>query len=111
MTNEILSKGNITTIATWIAIGITMLIAYFGIEFDATPFIPVLSGLITLGIAIYSSKHPNTLGFLGNDENDASAQVDADELVQSIQDLIEKYDANSTIEVEVEEDVVDGDVC
>ncbi len=107
MTN-LLTKGNITTIATWIAIGISGLIAYFGIEFDLTPFIPVISIIITLGIAIYSSKHPNTLKFLGNDEQTVTVNVDGEMLAQTIQDLIDQYGANSTINVEHEE-VVDGD--
>ena len=107
MTN-LLTKGNITTIATWIAIGISGLIAYFGIEFDLTPFIPVISIIITLGIAIYSSKHPNTLKFLGNDEDTIAVNVNEEMLAQTIQELIDRYNTDSTVNVEVEE-VVDDD--
>lgn len=103
MTNELLSKGNITTIATWLAIALTALISYFGIEFDLTPFIPMIAALITLLIAIYSSKHPNTFGFLGNDGDSVSVTVDSEALAESIQELIDKYNANATIDVEVDE--------
>lgn len=109
MTNELLSKGNITTIATWLAIALTALISYFGIEFDLTPFIPMIAALITLLIAVYSSKHPNTFGFLGNDDS-ISVTVDSEELAESIQELIDKYNANATIDVEVDEtDEIDED--
>ena len=108
MTNQLLTKGNITTIATWIAIAISAIIAYFGIEFDFTPFIPVIAFIITLIIAVYSSKHPNTFGFLGNDEETIDLNVDGELLAQTIQELIDKYNANSTIDVEVDE-VVDDD--
>lgn len=111
MTNQLLTKGNITTLATWIAIGITALIAYFGIELDLTPFIPVIAGLITLVIAIYSSKHPNTFAFLGNDGDSTTITINTEDLAESIQELIDKYNANSTIDVEVDEtDDSDGGV-
>lgn len=96
MTN-LLSKGNITTIATWIAIGITMLLSYFGVEFDLTPLIPIIAGLITLGIAIYSSKHPNTFDFLGNGVGDTPVEVtvDTDAIIQAIQEYIDEYSTES----------------
>lgn len=104
MTNQLLSKGNITTLATWIAIGITALIGYFGIKLDLTPFIPAIAGLITLVIAVYSSKHPNTFAFFGNDQDEVSISFDAEDLEQTIQELMDKYNANSTIDVEPEEE-------
>lgn len=74
MTNEILQKNNISTIATWIAITITAILTYLGYTVDYQTLLPVISAVITLAIAIWSSKHPNTLNILGNgDENDGGA--------------------------------------
>lgn len=110
MTTNLLTKGNITTLATWIAIGITTLVAVFGVELDLTPYIPLIAGLITIGIAVYSSKHPNTFAFLGNDGEAVTVNVDTEMLAETIQDLMDKYNANSTVDVEIEEaDDEDGD--
>ena len=69
MANEYLTKENISTIATWTAILITMILSYFGITYDYNALIPVTSGIITLIIAIWSSKNPNNLAILGNQPN------------------------------------------
>lgn len=61
-----MDTGNISTIATWLAIAITALLSYFGIEYDYNALIPVVTGIITLIIAIWSSKNPNTFEWLGN---------------------------------------------
>ena len=61
-----LTTGNISTIATWTAILITGLLAYFGIEIDMNALIPLIAAVITFVIAIWSSKNPNELAILGN---------------------------------------------
>lgn len=68
MTNEntIYTIGNISTIATWISLTITVILSYFGVVIDQATLLPVVSGLITIIIAIWSSKNPNTFAFLGN---------------------------------------------
>ena len=62
-----MQENNISTYATWIAIAITGILSYFGIQYDYNALIPVISGIITLIIAIWSSKNPNTLKCFGND--------------------------------------------
>lgn len=62
-----MQENNISTYATWIAIAITGILSYFGIEYDYNALIPVIAGIITLIIAIWSSKNPNTIKWLGND--------------------------------------------
>lgn len=64
--NTICTIGNISTIATWISLTITVILSYFGVVIDQATILPVVSGLITIIISIWSSKNPNTLGFLGN---------------------------------------------
>ena len=73
------TKENISTYATWIAIAITAILSYFGIEYDYTALIPVIAGIITLAIAIWSSKNPNKIKWLGN--SDDPVTVDAEEPV------------------------------
>ena len=68
MTNEN-TIGNLSTIATWISISITIILSYFGVIIDQATILPVVSGLITIIISIWSSKNPNTLKFLGNQTN------------------------------------------
>ena len=57
---------NISTIATFIAICLTTILAYFGYTVDQAQATTVIMGVITLIIAIWSSKNPNTLAILGN---------------------------------------------
>jgi len=69
MTNEnnnLYTTGNISTIATWLAMLITVILSYFGVVIDQATLLPVVSGLITIIIAIWSSRNPNTFAFLGN---------------------------------------------
>lgn len=66
MTNKYLQTNNISTIATWLAITITAILSYFGFTVDQATLLPVISGVITLIIAIWSSKNPNDLNELGN---------------------------------------------
>ena len=72
-----METNNISTIATFAAIIITTGLAYFGYTVDQAQLTTVLCGVITLIIAIWSSKNPNTLAVLGNNK----PQVDADEPV------------------------------
>ena len=61
-----LNTANISTIATWIAIIITGILAYFGIELDLNALVPLIAAIITFIIAIWSSKNPNEIEALGN---------------------------------------------
>ena len=61
-----METNNISTIATFAAIIITTILAYFGYTVDQAQLATVLMSIITLVIAIWSSKNPNTLELLGN---------------------------------------------
>ena len=61
-----METNNISTIATFIAICLTTILAYFGYTVDQAQATTVIMGVITLIIAIWSSKNPNTLKCLGN---------------------------------------------
>lgn len=69
--------NNISTIATFIAICLTGILAYFGYEVDQAQLATVVMSVITLIIAIWSSKNPNTIKWLGN----APAPVASEETV------------------------------
>ena len=70
-----MDTNNISTIATFLAICITGLLAYFGYTVDQAQMASVLMSVITLIIAIWSSKNPNTFACLGN----APETIDNDE--------------------------------
>ena len=72
-----METNNISTIATFLAICITGLLAYFGYTVDQAQIATVLMSVITLIIAVWSSKNPNTLECLGN----APDQIETDEQV------------------------------
>ena len=72
-----MDTNNISTIATFLAICITGLLAYFGYTVDQAQMASVLMSVITLIIAIWSSKNPNTFACLGN----APAPINAEEPV------------------------------
>ena len=61
-----METNNISTIATFAAIILTTILAYFGYTVDQAQATTVIMGVITLIIAIWSSKNPNTLEWLGN---------------------------------------------
>ena len=61
-----METNNISTIATFAAICITGILAYFGYNVDQAQLATVLMSVITLIIAVWSSKNPNTLEVLGN---------------------------------------------
>ena len=61
-----METNNISTIATFAAICITAILAYFGYTVDQAQLATVIMLVITLIIAIWSSKNPNTLEILGN---------------------------------------------
>lgn len=63
-----METNNISTIATFIAICITGILAYFGYTVDQAQLATILMSIITLIIAIWSSKNPNTLKVFGNAE-------------------------------------------
>jgi uncharacterized membrane protein len=72
-----MDTNNLSTIATFLAICITGILAYFGYTVDQAQLATVLMSVITLIIAIWSSKNPNTLAFLGN----APTPVESEETV------------------------------
>lgn len=75
--SEIMDTNNLSTIATFLAICITGILAYFGYTVDQAQLATVLMSVITLIIAIWSSKNPNTLAILGN----APTPVESEETV------------------------------
>ena len=74
---KIMDTNNLSTIAIFLAICITGILAYFGYTVDQAQLATVLMSVITLIIAIWSSKNPNTLAFLGN----APTPVETEETV------------------------------
>ena len=72
-----MDTNNISTIATFLAICITGILAYFGYSVDQAQLAAVLMSVITLIIAIWSSKNPNTFKWLGN----APTTIDSEETV------------------------------
>ena len=71
-----METNNISTIATFIAICLTAILAYFGYTVDQAQLATVIMSIITLIIAIWSSKNPNTLACFGN-----QPKVDSEEPV------------------------------
>ena len=65
--NEYLTKGNLTTFATWIGIFLYPFLVSYGIEIDQAVLTTLIYTLIVLIIAIISSANPNTIPWLGND--------------------------------------------
>ena len=63
-----MDTNNISTIATFMAIVITGILAYFGYTVDQAQLATVLMSVITLIIAVWSSKNPNTMAIFGNDK-------------------------------------------
>ena len=61
-----LNTNNISTIATWIVVLIGPILTYYGYTVDQNTLIPIVTAIIGLGIAIWSSRNPNTIGVLGN---------------------------------------------
>ena len=61
-----METNNISTIATFAAICLTTILAYFGYTVDQAQATTVIMGVITLIIAIWSSRNPNTISWLGN---------------------------------------------
>ena len=72
--DQTMNTNNISTIATFIAICITTILAYFGYTVDQAQATTVIMGIITLIIAIWSSKNPNTLSWLGNSPQSVEAE-------------------------------------
>ena len=72
-----MDTNNLSTIATFLAICITGILAYFGYTVDQAQLATVLMSVITLIIAIWCSKNPNTLAILGN----APTPVETEETV------------------------------
>ena len=72
-----METNNLSTIATFAAIIITAILSYFGYTVDQNELTPLILGLITLIIAVWSSKNPNDLAILGN----AKTPVESEEQV------------------------------
>ena len=69
-----METNNISTIATFAAICLTTILAYFGYTVDQAQATTVIMGVITLIIAIWYSKNPNTLEVFGNDKPTVEAE-------------------------------------
>jgi hypothetical protein len=69
-----METNNISTIATFAAICLTTILAYFGYTVDQAQATTVIMGVITLIIAIWSSKNPNTLEILGNNPQPVASE-------------------------------------
>lgn len=63
------SKENVSTIATWVGIAILPILIKMGIDIDQATLTAVVSTIIVIGIAIYSSYNPNKIDGLGNGES------------------------------------------
>ena len=61
-----LNTANISTIATWIVVLIGPILTYYGYSIDQNTLIPIVTAIIGLGIAIWSSRNPNNMEILGN---------------------------------------------
>ena len=126
--NNFLSIGNATTIINTIALMcagplFAMLVAHFGsLPINETQLAMIIGFVITTVFAYINAKYHNTFWDKETDEIVIPINVtDATEngINETIEDLVEKYGANSTINVEVvpatsieEDDVaVDGDGC
>ena len=61
-------QGNISTIATWLAILITPIIINYGIDIDQATLTTFIYTGILIIIAVWSSYNPNTFKFLQNNK-------------------------------------------
>ena len=61
-------QGNISTIATWLAILITPIIINYGIDIDQATLTTFIYTGILIIIAVWSSYNPNTFKFLKNNQ-------------------------------------------
>lgn len=73
-----METNNISTIATFAAIILTTILAYFGYTVDQAQATTVIMGVITLIIAIWSSRNPNTLEWLGNGKTEDNPLTEED---------------------------------
>ena len=87
--NEYLTKGNLTTFATWIGIALYPILLSYGIEIDQAVLTTLIYTLIVLIIAVISSANPNTIPWLGNnpepletEETVLNAEYESDNLDQ-----------------------------
>ena len=65
-----METNNLSTIATWtgiIVLIIEIICKHFGIVIPHETIVMFVSGVITFIIAVWSSKNPNTIPWLGND--------------------------------------------
>lgn len=77
-------KNNVSTIATWIYVLIAPYVAQY---FTQDQFVALVIAIVGLSIAIYSSKHPNTLAILDNKK--------PEQTIETEENLInEEYDDN-----------------
>ena len=73
------SKENISTLATWIGIAILPILIKIGVDIDQATLTAIISTVIVICIAIYSSLNPNKIDGLGN--GDDQVTVDTEEPV------------------------------
>jgi len=103
MNTDLFTKGNITTFATWAAIVLSFIFSYFGFQIDQGVLIAFICMIVTLIIALYSSKHPNNLEIFGNDQETVAVTVDASEVLERVQEFIDVLEQSKTSEEEVDD--------
>lgn len=74
-----MDTDNISTIAVWVYMIISPLLVKYGIDVDQATFSAAFVAIVGLVLAIWSSKNPNTLKFLGNAPEEEEAQDDTEE--------------------------------
>lgn len=66
-------KNNVSTIATWIYVLIAPYVAKY---FTQDQFVTLVIAIVGLAIAIYSSKHPNTMAILKNNKTETQQETE-----------------------------------
>ena len=68
-------KNNVSTIATWVYV---LLAPYVAQYFTQDQFVALVIAIVGLSIAIYSSKHPNTMAILENNKTEIKNETEED---------------------------------
>ena len=67
-----LNKGNLTTISVFIYMLISPILTRYGVIVDKSVFTDIFIGLVGLGVAIVSAKHPHNIETLSTNEEEVS---------------------------------------
>lgn len=64
------NENNVSTIASWIwAVIVSPILVSYGISIDQGLGTGIISGIILLGLLVWSAKNPNTIVAFGNGDN------------------------------------------